>query len=202
MSLQSKLLRVIQEGEVQPLGSTKTIYTDARIIAATNRDLERMVAEKEFREDLYFRLNVITIKIPPLNRRREDIPLLVDHFMNRFRLATGKNIYRITPQAMSALKNYNYPGNVRELENALEHAFVLCKQNTIEIEHLPNGIADYESTRTLPLSGAGDTPLELAEAETIRRTLKKHNDNRQQAAQDLGLHRTTLWRKMKKYGII
>ncbi|MEW5946172.1 MAG: sigma 54-interacting transcriptional regulator [bacterium] len=201
IALQSKLLRVVQEGEVQPLGSTKTLYTDARIIASTNRDLRKMVAEGGFREDLFYRLNVITINIPPLSRRREDIPLLIDHFMNRQRLMSGKDIRRMSPEAVEILMRYGYPGNVRELENAIEHAFVLCKRDVISVEHLPRGIVDFSPSRETGSGEPGYNPLMLAEAGEIQRTLKKHNGNRLRAAKELGLHRTTLWRKMKRYGI-
>ena len=151
--LQAKLLRVIQEGEVQPLGSTKTLHTDARIISSTNRDLMQMVQDKLFREDLFYRLNVIHINIPPLNRRKEDVPLLVEHFLNRFRLLSGNNITRISDEAMDALKRCDYPGNVRELENAIEHAFVLCKESVIGIEHLPRGIVDRSAS---PITSRSD----------------------------------------------
>ena len=153
-ALQSKLLRVIQDGEIQPLGSTKTVYSDARIIAATNKNLKSMVAEAAFREDLFYRLNVINIELPPLKSRHEDIPVLVDHFLNRFRLVTGKTVKQLSSKAMAALMDYDFPGNVRELENAIEHAFVLCKGNVIEAEHLPKAIAEGGAGRVPPSTGA------------------------------------------------
>lgn len=200
--LQAKLLRVVQEGEIQPLGSTKTLYTDARIISSTNRDLKKMVESGEFREDLFYRLNVISLSIPPLSGRPEDVQILVDHFVNQFRILTGKNIKGLAPEALDALVKYSFPGNVRELENAVEHAFVLCKDEYIGIHHLPKGISAFLPSKERTPNTSGHGPLELAEAEEIRRTLQKHKGNRSLAARELGLHRTTLWRKTKKFGIV
>ena len=199
--LQSKLLRVVQDGEVQPLGSTKTLYVETRIIASTNKDLNAMVAAGTFREDLFYRLNVITVDVPPLAQRREDVPLLIDHFINRFRLIYGKSIQGVTQRVVDTLMNYDFPGNVRELENAIEHAFVLSKSGMIDIEHLPAAmVAGAASRRAASRPPSGD-PLDAAEAREIKRCLEKHRGNRTLAARELNLHRTTLWRKMMKYGI-
>ena len=203
IALQSKLLRVVQEGEVQPLGSTKTLYVDTRIIASTNRNLKKLVADGGFREDLYYRLNVITIEVPSLFRRREDIPLLLEHFLKRFNVIYGKDIGGVTPEALSIFMGYDFPGNVRELENALQHAFVLCKGDVIDIGHLPVSILeDSGSLADHPAKwSVAPGSLDMAEALEIRRCLEKHGGSRSLAAKELGLHRTTLWRKMAKYGI-
>jgi PAS domain S-box-containing protein len=198
-SLQVKMMRVLQEGEVQPLGSTETLHVDVRVIASTNKDIKKLVETGAFREDLYYRLNVISIEIPPLTRRKEDIPILIDHFIKRFNYRTGKNIKGVSDEVLSKLFSYSFPGNVRELENAIEHAFVLCKSDIIEIHHLPRHILE-----SLP-DGSHEiqiiTAIEEAEKSLIRDALLKHNGNRNLAAQELGMHRTTLWRKIKKLGL-
>ena len=194
-SLQVKLLRVLNNGEYQPLGSTKSMHTDARILAATNADLEQSIAEGSFREDLYFRINVVGLQIPPLKDRPADIPLLVDHFMKKFRKKTRKSIRRVAPSALAPLRRYTFPGNVRELENAIEHAFVMCHDDEIRVEHLPGTI-----TRQAAVTN-GVTPGRKDEKEVIVEALRRHQGNRTKAAEELGIHRTTLWRKAKSYGI-
>jgi len=194
-ALQVKLLRVLNNGEYQPLGSTKTMHTDARILAATNANLEESIAAGTFREDLYFRINVVGLEIPPLRERPADIPLLVDHFMKKFRRKTRKSIRRVAPSALAALRRYAFPGNVRELENAIEHAFVMCHDEEIHAEHLPAVI-----TR----NGAATNGVAVdkkSEKEVILEALHRHRGNRTKAAEELGIHRTTLWRKAKSYGI-
>ena len=201
-ALQVKLLRVLQEKEYEPLGATATVKTDARIIAATNRNLADLVARGIFRDDLYYRLNVVKITLPPLSRRREDIGLLVDHFIEKFNVQKDRQIEAVSDEAMAILARHDFPGNVRELENIMEHAFILCRGHVIQHEHLPRelldkvrGSADREDVT------AGEGPLENAEAEAIRAVLRKHKGNQCHAADELGVHRTTLWRKIKKYGI-
>lgn len=189
-SLQVKLLRVLNNGEYQPLGSTRTYHTDARIIAATNADLEAAIAEGTFRRDLYYRINVVNIAIPPLCGRPEDIPLLVDHFISVCRKRSAKPIERIAPEALSILRHSALPGNVRELENAIEHAFVMCHGTEIRPEHLPPHI-DLEPP------AAGETNGSQSEREMILQTLNRYHGNRTRAAAELGMHRSTLWRKMK-----
>lgn len=200
-ALQVKLLRVIQEKEYEPLGSTSPRKTDVRIIAATNKDLSELVSEGKFREDLFYRLNVVKIELPPLSQRREDIPLLIEAFIQKFNAKMGKQITGLSDQALRILLTYDFPGNVRELENIIEHAFVLCKGNRIDLDCLPKEIIG--SQEKLPSSKpiSGKTPFERAEAEVIERTLRKYNGNRIQAARELGIDRTTLWRKIKKYGL-
>jgi PAS domain S-box-containing protein len=195
IALQVKLLRVLNNGEYRPLGSTRTLHTDARIIAATNADLKSAIAEGTFRRDLYYRINVVDITIPPLRERPEDIPLLVDHFLAAFRKKSGKAIQRIAPEALAMLRRHPLPGNVRELENAVEHAFVMCHGSEIGLEHLPPHIANESS----PQSSNGHAPNEK---ELILQTLRRYQGSRSKAATELGMHRSTLWRKMKTLGIV
>jgi PAS domain S-box-containing protein len=194
ISLQVKLLRVLNNGEYRPLGSTRTLHTDARIIAATNADLEEAIEKGTFRRDLYYRINVVNIAIPPLHHRSEDIPLLVDHFLAAFRKKSGKPIERITPEALAVLRRHPLPGNVRELENAIEHAFVMCHGSEITPDHLPPHI----TTEACPHNGNGHTSNEK---ELILQALQRYGGNRSRAAAELGMHRSTLWRKMKTLGI-
>jgi PAS domain S-box-containing protein len=192
-ALQVKLLRVLNNGEYQPLGSTKTLHTDARILAATNADLKERIAAKTFREDLYFRINVVGLEIPPLRDRPADIPLLVDHFIKKFRHKTHKPIRRVAPEALTALRRYSFPGNVRELENAIEHAFVMCHDEEIKPQHLPVAIARQGSVVN------GVTPKKRDEREVIAEALRRNRGNRTRAAAELGIHRSTLWRKVRIY---
>ncbi|MEA3546634.1 MAG: sigma 54-interacting transcriptional regulator [Thermodesulfobacteriota bacterium] len=200
-ALQVKLLRVLQEKEFEPLGATQTVKADVRIIAATNKKLNELVARGIFREDLYYRLNVVKISLPTLDQRREDIPLLVEHFIRRFNDRTGKNIQGLSQEAMSCLMGYNFPGNIRELENIIEHAFVLCRENQIAMAHLPADLLNAASTVSDITASAETDPMAQNEARLIRRTLEKHHGNRRKTAEELGIHKTTLWRKMKKLKI-
>ncbi len=195
VSLQVKLLRVLNNGEYRPLGSTKTLHTDARIIAATNADLLTAIKQKRFREDLYYRINVMTLDIPPLCERPADIPVLVDHFLNIFRAKTRKSIERISSGALIALRQYRFPGNVRELENAIEHAFVMCHGPQLELEHLPAHIVAQNGNS----NGIGAD--KHSEKDVIVDALRRHQGNRTHAATELGIHRATLWRKIKYYGL-
>jgi len=199
LSLQVKLLRVLNNGEFQPLGSTKPLQTDARILSATNSDLEECVRDGTFREDLYYRVNVIAVQIPPLRDRLEDLPLLIDYFINKFSAKRGKAIHKLSTQALQLLRKYDFPGNVRELENIIEHAFVLCHEDTIDVYHLPpkivQAVVEGESESN------GHKPTEQSEEAIIRESLVRHLGNRDKTALELGMHRTTLWRKIKKYNI-
>ncbi len=195
-ALQVRLLRVIQERTYEPLGATKSVEADVRIIAATNKGLERLVKSGKFREDLYYRINVIRIKLPPLRERKEDIPLLVNHFIRRFNNLKKKLVADISPVAMTVLISYDYPGNIRELENIIEHAFVLCRGTIIDIDNLPESIRPKEVKPLTP-----STSMDDLEAAYIREALRRHNWNRKKTAEELGMHKTTLWRKMKKLGI-
>jgi len=195
-ALQARLLRVLQDGSYEPLGATKTEHADVRVVAATNKDIAAMVETGEFRNDLYYRINVITIEIPPLRERREDIPLLIEHFLDRFNRLKGKDVKGVSPDALQILMRHDYPGNVRELENAIEHAFAVCRGSRIRSDHLP--------PRLLPAGGAGlglPASLDEAEADFLMRALASHGWNRAATARDLGIHKTTLWRKMKRLGI-
>lgn len=194
LAFQADLLRVLETGEFTPLGETKTFKADFRIIAATNMSLKKLVHEGKFRDDLYYRLNVIKISLPALKERKEDIPLLIDHFIHRFNIFKGKNIQKASPEVLSFLLNYSFPGNIRELENIIEFAFVKCKGAVIELNHLPEDLWLEEKPQDF-------SNRELKEAEKIRAILNQYPTNRQLAAQALGISRVTLWRKMKKYGI-
>ena len=213
-SLQVKLLRVLEEKAYEPLGATAPVSADVRVMAATHRDLARAVEERAFRQDLYFRLNVVKLVLPPLTDRREDIPLLVDHFVHAVSLRTGKAITGASDEVMEVLMRHSFAGNVRELENIIEHAFVLCRGNTIGLEHLPAELRQRqpEPTGRAPHVLAGEVPaipapldaaqpLSQLERQAIIAALRKHNGRKSQAAKELGIHRTTLWRKMKRHGV-
>ena len=204
-AVQVKLLRVLQEKEYVPLGATRSVKADVRILAATNRELSHEVTAGRFRQDLFFRLNVVRMVLPPLRSRWEDIPLLVEHFIDRFNVLQGRRIVRISEPAMAALVAHSYPGNVRELENAIEHAFVICGGDTIRLEDLPphiRGESLNATAQTAPAPhGPTATALESAEATAIRHALDHHGGNRTRAARELGVSRNTLWRKMKKHEI-
>ncbi|MGD8726758.1 MAG: sigma 54-interacting transcriptional regulator [Gemmatimonadales bacterium] len=198
---QVKLLRLLQEREYEPLGEVKPRQADVRIVAATNRTLPELVSRGRFRDDLYFRLAVVRLTIPPLSERREDIPYLVDHFVRRFNAKRGKRIQGVTPAVMELFMRHNFPGGARELENVIEYGFVLCREGFIDVSHLP------EDLKTRP-HGAGKTrqpsamtPLQQNEANAIRNALSRHRGHRGKVAEELGISRTTLWRKMARYGI-
>ncbi|MBN1883102.1 MAG: sigma 54-interacting transcriptional regulator [Deltaproteobacteria bacterium] len=200
---QVKLLRVLQERSYEPLGSVKSVDADVRIIASTNRDLAQMVREGLFREDLFFRLNVLRIRLPELINRRGDIPLLVDHFVARHAARTGKPIVGVSDDVLSFLMRYNFPGNVRELENIIEHGVVLCRGEIIEMEHLPTELFG-NAPALMSEIGTGDlkTTRSQAEKQIIIDALARYDGNRLQTARELGMHKTTLWRKMKKFGLL
>ena len=195
-ALQVRLLRVIQERTYEPLGATESTQADVRIITASNKDVEALVKSGEFRQDLYYRINVVRIKLPALRERKEDIPLLVDHFIRRFSHLTKKPITEIAPDALAVLVSHNYPGNIRELENIIEHAFVLCQRSVIDIESLPDDIRPKDAKPPERPSSISDV-----EAAFIAEALKKNGFNKKKTAEDLGIHKTTLWRKMRKLGI-
>lgn len=195
-ALQVRLLRVLQEKEFEPLGGTRPIKADVRVLVATNRNLETMVKDGKFREDLYYRINVIKILLPPLSHRKEDIPLLIDHIVDRFNRLKAKNIAGVSEEALSVLMHHDYPGNVRELENVIEHAFILCKSGLIRPEHIPAYLQPKEAQR-IPIG----TTLEGMERTLIYKTLAGNNWNRAATARVLGIDKTTLWRKMKKLNV-
>ena len=197
---QVKLLRVLEQRQYEPLGSTKTLKADVRVIAATNRTLAEQVRNGAFRRDLYYRVNVVRIELPPLAYRREDIPLLVRHFINGFNLKRNKDISGVSDDVMDFLMRYPFHGNVRELENIIEHAFVVCHRSFIEIEHLPKEII-AESIEIKPSPREDLSPLSAAEKKAIEDVLKKHSGARAAAARDLRISPVTLWRRMKKLRI-
>jgi PAS domain S-box-containing protein len=203
LPLQVKLLRVLQEKEFEPLGSTRPIKTDVRIIAATNRDLSALIHEGKFRDDLFYRLNVVKIGLPLLFERRDDIPLLINAFIQKFNARMGKHVMGVTNKALKLLLEYDYPGNVRELENIIEHAFVLCKDDLIRLDCLPKEILEVpRETGKSELLTKEKTPLEEAEARIIGSTLERNEGNRIKTAGELAMSRVTLWRKMKKYDLM
>jgi two-component system response regulator AtoC len=204
LSLQVKLLRVLQESEIRPVGSTKSIRVDVRIIAATQKKLEEEVAKGRFREDLFYRLNVLTIHLPPLRDRPEDIPLLMDHFINKFNERFGKNIRSVSPAAIAHLLDYDWPGNIRELENIIERAVVLCDEDRILPELLPKTLTD----KTEPVHGGEMDRIyslknaqKLLEKKMITRALTKTRGNRTKASKLLEISHPSLLSKMKVYGI-
>jgi two-component system, NtrC family, response regulator AtoC len=195
--LQLNLLRVIQEKEIVHLGGTESIKLDVRIIAATNRDLKTAVAEQRFREDLYYRLNVISIELPPLRERKEDIPGLAQYFMQKFNIELGKNVQRVSEDALKVLMGHNWPGNVRELENSIERAMVVCKEGVIKPEELQLANISGKSESSEP----GDRTIKSVEREHILKTLKDNNWNIQKSAEILDIDRVTLYNKIKKYDL-
>lgn len=199
-ALQVRLLRVLEEMTYEPLGGTSTVHADVRIIAATNSNLSDEVREGRFRRDLFYRVNVVRIELPPLRKRREDIPVLTEHFINSLNRKQGKSISGVHDQVMLFLMAHDYPGNVRELENIIEHAFVLCDKGLIEPRHLPEAFAQT-ATVEYP-SGDMKSIVHAAEKQALRQALEQHNYNRQAAARALGLHKSTFFRKIKALGIV
>lgn len=198
-TLQVKLLRVLQEREYEPLGSTSPQKTDVRIIAAANKNLYTLVTAGRFRDDLYYRLNVVKIELPPLSQRREDIPLLIDAFIGKFNAKMGKRIAGVSDKVLRVLLRHDYRGNIRELENIIEHAFVLCKKEQIGLDCLPREITEGQSEIALSSPAEAESPFEKAETEVLAMALEKHRGDRIKTANELGIGRTTLWRKMRKY---
>lgn len=203
ISLQAKLLRALQQGEVQRVGSDVSDHVDVRVIAATNRDLRIEVSEKRFREDLYFRLNVISIEVPPLRERTDDIPMLAAHFLARFTERNRKIVKGFSPQSMDMLLRYPWPGNVRELENAVERAVILCSGDLITSKELPLVISGATespvSSKQLSKGSFAGMPLDEIERKAIRDTLRETGDNKSEAARKLGITRATLHNKLRKY---
>ncbi|HEV8643339.1 MAG TPA: sigma-54 dependent transcriptional regulator [Methylomirabilota bacterium] len=196
--LQVKLLRVLQEMQVRPVGSTKAHLVDVRVIAATNRNLEQAMKAGSFRQDLYYRLNVIRILLPPLRERRDDIPALVNHFLRRFNKRFRREVRGITPDALAALGAYDFPGNVRELENLIERAFAMGAREQITLADLPTlaahpSVAPSADSRVIPT-------LAEVEKELILRALALHNNDKEEAARALGISRRTIYRRLKEYG--
>jgi len=203
-TVQVRLLRVLQERTYEPLGSNRTVHADIRIVAATNRDLEAMVKERTFRDDLYYRINVIRLTLPPLRKRREDIPLLVEHFLRRFNQLTGKQVTGVSQEVLAILMAHDFPGNVRELENVIEHAMVLCQGGIIEAVHLPDYLQPAPPSEGMEVreqAASRRGRWEELERGFLLQALRDNNWNRQAAAQELGIGRQTLWRRIKRLNI-
>ena len=200
--MQVKLLRVLQELAFEQVGGTKTYTVDIRVILATNEDLAKAVAEGRFRQDLYYRVNVINIELPPLRERISDIPLLAQHFLEQVCEDTGKRVRGFSDQAMAALRAYRWPGNVRELQNVLERAVLLGKSDLVGLEDLP---ASLIAAGPVPIEPVGNRTLKQAmsspERQIILDVLQAHNWSRNATAEALGINRTTLYKKMKRLGL-
>jgi PAS domain S-box-containing protein len=197
-ALQVRLLRVLQERVIEPLGSIEPVKVDVRVLAATNKNLAQLVQSGKFRDDLYYRIRVVHLMLPALNQRREDIPLLIDYLVAKFNRIQGKDIAGISRDAMARLMEHDYPGNVRELENIIEQAFVLCRGGMLELHHLPPELRPvvHETLR-----GFGPMSLDAMERHLIMETLQRRGGNRTEAAEDLGIDMSTLYRKIKYFKI-
>jgi DNA-binding NtrC family response regulator len=207
-AMQVKLLRVLQERAFEPVGSSQTINVDVRVILASNVDLTQLVAEQKFRQDLYYRINVVTIRLPGLRERFGDIPLLCGTFLRRFCKDSGREIVGFTDDAMAELQRYPWPGNVRELENAIERAVVLCRRPQIDVEDLPETVRETQAPKVTVAAGGSEIPstpmpleaaLEGPERRIIEAALQRNAWNRQATAAELDINRTTLYKKMRKY---
>ncbi|MBW2065516.1 MAG: sigma 54-interacting transcriptional regulator [Deltaproteobacteria bacterium] len=202
-ALQVRLLRVLQERVYEPLGGTRTETADVRIVAATNKNLDDLVEKGVFRKDLYYRINVVKLVLPPLRKRKEDIPLLAEHFIKKFNRLNNRQIHGLSLEALQILMSHDFPGNVRELENILEYASVVCKNRYVGIEHLPDYLfpASRDAVKGKEGSKGGLLSWDAMQRELITQVLKINNWNRKAAAAQLGIHPTTLWRKTKRLGI-
>jgi transcriptional regulator with PAS, ATPase and Fis domain len=198
-AMQTRLLRVLQERVYEPLGGIEPVRCDVRVIAASNRSLAALVKDGKFREDLYYRVHVVRLELPPLRERREDLPLLIDHFIARLNRLKGRDIAGVSNTALARLMEYDFPGNVRELENILEHAFVLCRGGLIELAHLPPQVRGSEEG--LPSRLPSGLTLAAMEELLIRDALRRSNGNRAAAARELRIDVSTLFRKLKTLGI-
>lgn len=198
LTTQVKLLGVLERGRLERVGSNETINVDVRIVAATNRNLDEAVREGRFREDLYYRIRVIPIVLPPLRERADDIPLLVNHFREKFNREMGKQIAGLSPQSLTALEQYSFPGNIRELQNVMEHAFVCCEETIIQFEHLP---ADLQRHYLDHREWTDSESLQSIERQAISRALDNSGWHLKAASQRLGIGRSTLWRKVKQFGL-
>jgi PAS domain S-box-containing protein len=196
-ALQVKLLRFLQNRDYEPLGSTDQLRADVRILAATHRNLAQLVRQGKFREDLYYRINVYAIAVPPLERRKEDIPLLIRHFIDHFNRLQKREIKDIASDALNLLLSYDFPGNIRELQNIIERAFILCSGAQITAADLPEIITKGSSVQVI----RNDRTLAGQEEKSIREALRRNSGNAAAAADELGIHKTTLWRRMKALGI-
>ena len=198
-AVQVKLLRVLQDKTYEPVGGVSSAKADVRIITATNKKLDKLVKENKFREDLYYRVNVMRLELPPLRNKKEDIPLLVDHFISRFNRLHNKNICCVTNEATAALLAYDYPGNIRELENIIEHCFVLCQSEIIEAKHLPASIRpSFKPDKTQVGEPATIKQMEIL---LITQALRRNKGNKTTTAKELGINKSTLFRKIKAFNV-
>jgi PAS domain S-box-containing protein len=208
--LQVRLLRILQDRIYEPLGSTRSEKADVRIVAASNKNIRKLVKKGLFREDLYYRINVVRLYLPPLRQRKEDIPLLTDHFIHKFNRLNNRDLQGLSPEGLAALMAYDYPGNIRELENIIEYATVVCKNGLIGMEHLPDHIRKHASRRIpeAQLNANVLTPSDKKhsfneiEKGYILSLLSQNNWSRRATADQMGIHPTTLWRKMKRLNIL
>ena len=200
-SMQVKLLRVLQEKTLMRVGATSEIPVDIRVLAATNKDLKGEVERGAFRQDLYYRINVVTLQVPPLVERQDDIPLLCQHFLRKYAEAQGKAVDKIAPEVMLALQNYEFPGNIRELENIMERAVTLCAGGVIEMQHLPLDFQQPHMFQVQRHQKRDFHTLEENEKEYISWVVKQVNGNKTKAAEILGIDRVSLWRKLKRYDL-
>jgi DNA-binding NtrC family response regulator len=196
-ALQVRLLRVLEERAFMPLGASRSVKADVRIVTATNKDLAELVEQGAFRRDLYYRINVVKLTLPRLAARREDIPLLAQHFIERFNRLRGKKILGLSHAALSLFMHHDWPGNIRELENAIEHAFILCPAGLIQPQHLPEHLRPANQAG---LSHSGLTLMEI-EARALWEALERNHWGRLAAARELGIDKNTLRRKLRRYGL-
>jgi transcriptional regulator with PAS, ATPase and Fis domain len=201
LSMQVKLLRSIQEKEVLRVGATKPVRVDVRFLAATNRNLQEEVQAGHFRHDLYFRINVVALTLPPLVDRKDDIPLLVSYFLKKYSTLTGKPVESVSSEVLDILMKYEFPGNIRELENIIERGVALTDKSVIEAQHLPDDLRGM-ALKTFRRKEGGEIPtLEEQEQSYIKWVLQQTAGNKTLAAHHLGIDRVSLWRKLKKYGL-
>ncbi len=199
-AFQVKLLRVLEEREFQPLGSVNKRHISVRILAATNQDLEALIDQGRFRQDLFYRVNIVRLRLPALRERKEDIPVLIERFIEKLNRLQDKSVTGVDPEALKWLMGYDYPGNIRQLENIIEHAFILCAQGEIGIRHLPAYLAP-SSVSVNVTSSSIDSIRRSTEEEVILKALERNGYNRLATAKELGMHKTTLFRKLKKFNI-
>ncbi|MDY0375725.1 MAG: sigma-54 dependent transcriptional regulator [Desulfobacterium sp.] len=203
MSVQTKLLRVLESGQFERVGDISPVRVDVRIITATNKDLESLIDNNQFRQDLFFRINVIPIHLPPLRDRKQDIPLLLDSFIRNLNIKTGKGVTGLSHEAMEVVMDYSWPGNVRELKNAMEYSFVTVEGGVIQLEHLPKKISSFKTSRHYHPLELGSAELQFLSGEKARliHALEQTRGNQTKAAELLNINRVTVWNRMKKYGI-
>jgi PAS domain S-box-containing protein len=203
-AMQVRLLRVLQERSYEPLGAVKSVRSNARIIAATHRHLEELVAEGSFRQDLFYRINVVQLALPPLRERREDIPFLVEQFIKRYNLMMKRQVAGLSRSALRLLSDYSWPGNIRQLENCIERSMIFCQDGMIDVDDLPDELranADLVLGTSIPPAASMQETVEHSERQAIQAALAQCGGNRRQAAEQLGLHPTTFYRKLKRLGL-